>query len=119
MPDIVIVSAMEFYKVKRRKPVTQSIIIGDGQVGGSEVMWKDQSLASGKVEDVSVGEDGDDLRDTELECTTTVRDVNPGTNNTSVTYRLFGGEPSPMEIVKHAVSQPGGRAVYAMTFLFT
>lgn len=118
MPDIVIVSAMEFYKVKPGTPVTLSIIIGDGQVGGSEVMWKDRSLASGKVVDVPVGENGDDLRDTELECTTTVRDVNPATNNTSVTYRLAGGEPSPREFLKHATTQPGGRAVYTMSFLF-
>lgn len=118
MPDIVIVSAMEFYKVKPRTPVTLSIIIGDDQVGGSEVIWKDRSLASGRVDGLTVGQAGDELRGTELECTTTVRDVNPATNNTSVTYRLVGGEPSPQEFLKHAVSQPGGRAVYAMSFLF-
>ena len=117
MSDPVIVPKTEFYAVMPNTPVTLSVKIGDGQVGGTAVNLNGAPVGSGApITNLRIGAPGQDLRGGDIDCTTTVRDVNPATNHTSVTYRLRGGKEDrdfPYEIT---VNDAGGRAVYLITF---
>ncbi len=117
MSDAVFITKTEFYKVKPKTPITLSVTIGDAQVGGTAVTWKGALVGSGAgVTDLEIGKSGEDLRDTILDCTTTVKDVNPDTNNTDVTYTLKGGQADQDFPYSAQVSVAGGRAIYAVTF---
>ncbi|MCU1350321.1 MAG: hypothetical protein JWO56_3351 [Acidobacteria bacterium] len=71
-------------------PVQLTIVIGDGQIGGSAV-WIDTTLvASGTVQHFVLGSPAM-LRGHAVGIRTIVADVNPQTNHTSVTYILTGG----------------------------
>ena len=115
-----IVSQTEFYPVNPNTPVTLSITIGDGQVGGTAVTLNGELVDSGgDIQNLQVGKPGQDLRNSSIECTTTVKDVNPATNHTSVTYALRGGKQAHDFPYDVTVSQPGGRAVYLITFMLS
>jgi hypothetical protein len=117
MSDSVIITKTEFYKVKPNTPITLSVTIGDAQVGGTAVTWKGGLVGSGgEVSNLPIGGSGQDLRNTILDCTTTVMDVNPDTNSTDVTYTLKGGQADQQFPYSAEVSVAGGRAIYAVTF---
>jgi hypothetical protein len=116
MSDSVIISQTEAYTVKPKTPITLSVVIGSEQVGGTAVTWNNQLVGSGAIKNLQVGKANDDLRGTQLECTTTVKDVNPATNNTDVTYTLSGGETDQSFSYSAEVSAAGARAIYAVTF---
>jgi len=117
MSDAVFITKTEFYKVKPKTPITLSITIGDAQVGATAVNLEGALVGSGAdVDDLPIGKSGQDLRDTILDCTTTVKDVNPDTNKTDVTYTLKGGQADQEFSYSADVSMEGGRAIYAITF---
>jgi hypothetical protein len=118
MSDAVIITKTEDYEVKPKTPITLSVEVGEGQVGGTAVTWKNQILGSGgDVTNMPIGKANDDLRGTSLDCTTTVKDVNPNTNSTSVTYTLKGGAQQRSYLYTADVNVPEGRAIYSVTFL--
>ena len=116
MSDAVIITKTEVYAVKPKTPIKLTVVIGDRQVGGTAVTWKNELVGSGAITDLQIGKDDDDLRGTILDCTTTVKDVNPDTNNTDVTYTLKGGQADQSFPYSAEVSIAGGRAIYAVTF---
>jgi hypothetical protein len=68
-----------------------SIVIGDGQIGGSKVFLDDTMIKKGVVQHFPIGTPAD-LKNRPLSIRTNVVDVNPQTNQTSVTYILTGGD---------------------------
>jgi hypothetical protein len=118
MSDAVIITKTEEYEVKPNTPITLTVVIGQGQVGGTAVTWKNQVIGSGgAVNNLSIGKANEDLRGTTLDCTTTVKDVNPNTNSTMVTYTLNGGAQQGTYTYTADVNVPEGRAIYSVTFL--
>ena len=120
MANAIVVSQTAFYSVKPNTPVSLSVTIGDGQVGGSAVTLSGALVGSGEeIRDLRIGKQGQDLRNASIECTTTVKDVNPATNRTSVTYALRGGKEDRDFTYDVTVSEAGGRAVYLVIFLLS
>jgi hypothetical protein len=118
MSDAVIITKTEEYEVKAKTPITLTVVVGEGELGGNAVTWKNQVLGSGgAVTNLPVGKANEDLRGTALDCTTTVKDINPNTNITSVTYTLSGGARQQTYSYTADVNVPGGRAIYSVTFL--
>lgn len=120
MSDTVQFTATRLYKVGTNAPVFLTVTIGDSQVGGTTVIFDGQSLGpdDGEINNLPIGKAGDNIQFKLLVCTTNVKDINPASNKTSVTYTLTGGEEPqdfPFEI---DASQNGGYAMYAVTFAF-
>ena len=118
MPDPV--EHSDFYAVKANSRVTLSITIGNGQVGGTDVTFDGAPLGSGAVTDLLIGAAGQDLKNTSVDCLTTVRRQNASSGLTSVTYTLKGGVqdrdyvyPGP------TLPQIGDRVVYDVSFVFS
>jgi hypothetical protein len=120
MTDAVVLSQTATYTVTPGKPVTLSVTIGDGQVGGTSVSLSGVLVESGgEIRNLRIGAEGQDLRNASIECTTTVKDVNPATNHTTVTYAISGGTEDREFTYDVTVSQAGGRAVYLVIFLLS
>jgi len=120
MAEAIVVSQTAFYTVKPNSPVALSVTIGDGQAGGTAVTLGGELVGSGSdIKNLRIGKPGQDLRGASIECTTTVRDVNPATNHTSVTYSLRGGKEDRDFTFDVTVSEAGGRAVYVVIFLLS
>ena len=118
VPDLV--SAFNLYRVKPETPITVQVLVGDFQTGGTVLQWKGGEMTF-PGEDQSqkpVGEDGQDLTNTFLDCTTTVRDIRDETNNTSVTIRLAGGVKPAEFPFSHEVEDEGV-VIYALKFFLT
>jgi len=119
MPDAVVVSKTEFVTIpadQAEKSATLTVAIGDAQAGGTAVTVDGRVVqAGGNIKDVVLGKTKE-LRDKEVGCTTTVQDMNPNTNRTSVTYTLRFGDAAQVFPYEVTVSQAGGRAVYLISF---
>jgi len=74
--------------------VILSIIIGNAQIGGSQVKFQNEAaiLIKGEVKGFSLGP-GTGLKNKTLEIITNVLDVNPGTNNIVITHQFANGVP--------------------------
>ena len=118
MSNQVLFNKTQVYQVGSGTAVTLTITIGDGQVGGSSVVWQGVTVAQGEVKGLQIGGSGAGLGGELLLCTTTVHDVNPATNHTSVTYQLAGGSADQSYTYTIDVSEAGGMAIYAITFVF-
>jgi len=120
MPDAVVISKTEFYQVKPNTPVLLSVTIGDDQEGGTAVTLNGQLVGSGDdIKNLRIGAAGQDLRNSSISCTTTVKDVNEASNHTSVTYALREGKQPRDFTYDVTVSEAGGRAVYLAIFLLS
>jgi hypothetical protein len=119
MPDAVVVSRTEFVEIaadQGEKPATLTVTIGDVQAGGTAVMVDGQVVhASDNVKNLVLGK-SKELRGKEVACTTTVQDINPNSNRTSVTYTLRFGDAVQEFPYQVTVSESGGRAVYLISF---
>lgn len=113
-------TATKLYKVKPGSPVSLTVIIGEGNVGGTTVVWNDKSIVqnSDQITDMAIGAQGDNLQGKLLFCTTNVQDINPASNKTSVTYILSGGEEQQEFPFQIDVAGNGGFAIYSITFGF-
>ena len=78
------VEKSDFYPVRAMTPVTLSIKIGNGQVGGTNVTFDGTPLGSGPITNLPIGTAGQDLKDKSVDCLTTVRRQNPSSGKTSV-----------------------------------
>lgn len=119
MPNNVVLSKTEFITVpadQAEKPATLSVTIGNGNVGGTAIMLDGRLVqASENIKNFVLGK-GKDLRGKEIACTTTVQDMNPNTNRTSVTYTLRFGDSAKDFPYELTVSEAGGRAIYIISF---
>jgi hypothetical protein len=72
-----------------------TIIIGNAQIGGSIVKFKDSStvFAKGKIKDLEIGK-AEDLVGKTLKITTNVLDSNTATDKISVTHNFKNGTPA-------------------------
>lgn len=111
------VSDLQFYKVHPGQPVRLRVVVGNGMAGGTSLMLKGDIRQIGN-EQVTIGSPGEDLRRSVLHCVTTVKDINPATDLTVVTYYLEGGEQSQSYPYNVPVSTPGGYARYEIDFAF-
>ena len=110
-------SATKFYAVTPNKQVFLTVEVGDGQVGGTALQLNGISLPFNPLGETTIGAPGQDLRRSILQVVTTVKDINPMTNQTSVTHRLRGGVTD--ETFPYSVSVPSdhGVAQYFITYV--
>ncbi len=120
MADEVQLTATRIYKVSDNSPIYLSILIGNANVGSTVVYYKDEMIGgdTGQIEMLPVGNENESLKFNLLKCTTKVKDINPLTNKTFVTYSLEGGIKDEQYEFTIDVKQDGGYAVYSVTFVF-
>jgi hypothetical protein len=120
MPGDVIISHTNIYRVQNNQPIALQVTIGDGQVGGTALTLNGTPApfdnASGQA---PIGQAGASLVGSILQCATTVQDINPATNNTSVTYQLTGGLAAQAFPFAAQVTADSGLARYVITFLLS
>lgn len=106
------------YPVKESERIMLDVIIGDGQAGGSAAFIGPEEKAAGpRIEGVNLGE-GSDLRGKVLVVSSTVVDIRPEHDRTSVTVTLRGGYPDEFPIVQTATTTPSGAANYLTVVTF-
>lgn len=83
--------------------------------GGTSVSHKGtvQELTTGSV---TVGQSGENLKHSVIHCITTVKDINPDSDTTVVTYDLTGGEQDLTVSYSIDVNVSGGFARYLIDF---
>ncbi|MDH3253178.1 MAG: hypothetical protein OEM41_10330 [Ignavibacteria bacterium] len=118
MADEILVNGTRTYAVGRRSTVYLTVTIGDGQVGGSSVLWKGEIIGEGVIQKLKIGGPGEKLRFKTFRCSTRVKDINPSTNRTSVTHNLSGGQKEREFLFAADVTSEGGYATYSITFVF-
>jgi hypothetical protein len=106
------------YEVKPRSPVYLTVTIGKAQVGGTCLHWDGKITGEGSVRSKKIGKRNEDLRGRLLGCTTRIKDVNPRTNATAVTYSFKGGKKPQSFRFKMPAAGEGGFVVYSIDFLF-
>lgn len=120
MPGDVLVSHTNIYRVQTSQPVQLDTLIGDGQVGGTALTLNGAPVPfDNTTGHAVVNPAGSSLVGSVLQCLTTVQDVNPATNRTSVTYQMSGGLASQTFPFSVQVTADSGLARYSITFLFT
>lgn len=116
----VLVTHTNLYRVLPNTPVTLEIVIGNAQVGGSALTLNGMPLPVDNVTHrTNIGQAGQNLVGSILQCATTVQDINPATNRTSVTHNFSGGVSDQSFPFTVEVSADSGLARYLITFLFT
>ena len=106
----------KLYKVTENSPIILTVIIGNANVGGTSVLWNDEVVREGVINNLSIGEEGESLKHKMLKCTTKIRDINPFTNSTVVTYKLTGGV-NDEDFMFEKEAAPGGDVIYSITFV--
>jgi hypothetical protein len=117
MPDDVTLTSVEFYQVIPGQMVTIEATTGDGQVSGTALLLN--GTAHPFVDRAGPQPLGADLAGGILQVNTVVRDINPATNRTSVTYELRGGVQPRQYAYSVEVSAEKGAAHYLIAFVFT
>ena len=113
------VTAHQVYKVKNGSRLTLEVVVGDGQSGGSSIIWLGDIIDfPPKSWPYELATDGGAVRNRTLHCTTRVREVSSTSHKTSATFKLRGGEKDqdfPYEIT---VPKPNDYATYIIDFTF-
>lgn len=112
---------LEPYKVNRRsnKPVKLEVLIGDGQLGFTSANLEEQKIINERKGSFQfeIGK-GSEIEDKSLFVMTMVKDVQPATNKTEVTFKLTNGISPYTETLRKEVSLNGGVAFYVAYFIF-
>jgi len=120
VPGDIVVSHTNIYRVQTNQPLQLQVTIGDGQVGGTALTLNGAPVAfDSSAGQATVGQPGTSLVGSILQCATTVQDINPSTNNTSVTYHLTGGLAVQDFPFAAQVTADSGLARYNITFLLS
>jgi hypothetical protein len=115
MADEKVVSATQLYQVRTGAPVVLAVVIGEAQVGGTNLRLNGAPVVFDKqLEPVLLGAISPPAV---LDCVTLVQDVNPATNRTTVTYVLTGGIEDKAYLFTLEASEKG-RVRYEISFLF-
>jgi hypothetical protein len=118
MPGDIVISHTNIYRVQTNQPVQLQVTIGDGQVGGTALTLNGVPVPFDNTGgQATVDQPGASLVGSILQCATTVQDINPATNNTSVIYRLTGGLAAQEFPFSAQVTADSGLARYLITFL--
>lgn len=110
------VSDTQIYKVGSSTSVTLEVTYGDAQPGSTTTTWQ------GDVKSVPPGgrtydKNGGPLTGSILFCKSSVKDENPSTNHTCVTYRLSGGPAAREYYYELTVPDQGAIAEYSVNFV--
>jgi hypothetical protein len=111
------VSNTQVYPVGTGTRVEVDVIYGDAQPGSTTTTWQ------GEVHRLPAGggsfdRGGGAMQGSILFCKSSVKDENPATNHTCITYRLSGG-PAPREYYYElTVPEQGAIAEYSINFVF-
>jgi hypothetical protein len=119
MADDVVLTHTTFYAVLPGQDVVLGVTIGDGQAGGTALLLDGEPLPFENSAGSGIIGPGDELPGSILNIKTTVRDIRPDTNRTSVTYVLTGGVEDVEYPYSVEVSADAGTAHYMVTFVFT
>ena len=119
MDGDVLISDTNFYSVKVDTPIFFEVSIGDGQVGGTALRLNGSSIPVNPLGPTKIGQDGQDLRRSVLQCLTTVKDVNPETNHTSIEHTLTGGLETEVFPYAIRVKKDKGIARYFITYVLS
>ena len=111
-------TATRTYSAADDQTVTVDVLIGDGQSGGSAVYLGADMLTGGPPVDALVVGTGRDIRGRFLTVSTTVVDIRPEHDNTSVTVTMKGGDPAELHVHQAAVTAPGGSVNYLTVVKF-
>jgi hypothetical protein len=114
--DVSLVST-EFYQVTPGRQVTIEVATGDDQVSGTSLLLN--GMPHPFKDNDGPQPIGTDLDRSMLHARTVVRDVNPSTNHTSVTYELKGGPQTRQYPFAIDVNVEKGSAHYLIAFVFT
>jgi hypothetical protein len=119
MAEDVFLTSTNFYSVRADDPIELRVITGDGQVSGTALLLNGAPIPFNSPAGPQVLGLGRDLVGSVLTVNTTVRDVNPATNRTSVTHVLTAG--TEVREYRHEIEVSGdkGAAHYLVTFVFT
>jgi hypothetical protein len=118
MADDILISGTRTYAVGGSSEVHLTVTVGDGQVGGSSVLWKGEIIGEGIIDNLKIGGSGETLKFKTFRCTTRIKDSNPLTNRSSVTYNLRGGQNEREYLFEAEMSSDGAYATYSITFVF-
>ena len=116
-PDDVTLVSTEFYQIIPGRLVTIEVTTGDGQASGTSLLLNGVQIPF--QDNAGPQPVGSDLDKNVLNARTVVKDVNPSSNHTSVTYDLRGGAQPKEFPFSIDVSADKGRAHYLITFVFT
>ena len=119
MDGDVLVSDTNFYLVQPHTPIFFEARIGDGQVGGTALRLNGSSIPVNPTGPTKIGQDGQDLRRSVLQSITTVKDVSPTTNHTSVEHELTGGLKTEVFPYAIQVKKDKGIARYFITYVLS
>ncbi len=112
-------TSTQIYPVRDGSPLTLEIVIGELQAGGTSIIWQGAITdLPGNVGPTTLTADGGTVRMSALHCATRVRDVNPNTNRTTVTYILRGGRQDQEFTYSLTVPEENGFADYVIDFVF-
>lgn len=117
MAEDVTLTSVEFYQVVPGREVTLEVTTGDGQASGTALLLNGRPHPF--IDHLGPQPIGTDLGGSMLHVNTVVRDINPATNRTSVTYELRGGARPQQFPFSIEVSVDKGAAHYLVAFIFT
>lgn len=95
------------HTLERDKAVSLTITIGNDQIGGSQVWFKETPttiLGSGTIINLALG-NGNDIVSKVLCIKTNFFDKNPNTNNISAMYNFNNGTPTVHVYFDHVLSE--------------
>ena len=115
MANDVVLTDANFYEVAPGQLVTLTVVIGDGQAGGTALLLNGVAhpFTAPGPEPIPGATAGSFLH-----AHTTVQDINPLTNHTSVTYILRGGVEDREFPYAIDVAADKGAARYVIAFIF-
>jgi hypothetical protein len=109
----------KYYHVIPAQDVSFKLSIGFGQKSTTSINLNDLSFITNQIGEINLplGK-GDALKGKTLYVTTTVSDVQPNTNETSVTYQLEGGIAPYKNTLQETAPKPNDVVFYTATFVF-
>lgn len=116
MPADITINDTRLYTVRPNTPVEIRVEIGDRQAGGTSLLYKGTERPAGNGFE-RIGGPGEDVTFNVLHCVTTVRDIDPDHNHTSVKYTLRGG-PVEQDYAFQVDVSTNGHARYVIDFVF-
>lgn len=106
------------YHIRERQHVRLDVLIGDGQAGGSAAYLGTECIHPGpEITDLLLGA-GDELHGQVLVVSSTVVDVRPEHDRTSVQVVLRGGDPIRMPVEQWAEASRSGAVNYLTVVRF-
>ncbi|HEY0024902.1 MAG TPA: hypothetical protein VGB24_18450 [Longimicrobium sp.] len=110
------VSDTKTYPVGQATSVTLEVTYGDADPGSTVTTW--QGVVEKVVPGSSKSYSRTPLRGAILFCRSSVKDENPTTNHTCVTYKLSGGPETREYYYELTVPADGAIADYSINFVF-